>query len=341
MNNFASLLKNHCLAISFLALIGSNIHAAPVLSEIFSLGAPVGQAGHNHIYRIDIANSNAVIDLGSTNINTPGSNPPNFSVTNLAFSSNRKFYYMNPYEEVGGGHKLYSATMNSTSTLLTNVDTLVALLPTAGLTPPGVLNIIDGLTVGPNGDLYMTGYGKNAIYRYNVLSGAFTTEVHLAPGTLAQYRADLAFDPITGNLVGLGIQPNGSTRTLFEIASSLLTNGVDDADTWHYFGGLTSAWAAKALDTNTELGGNPDGIAFDPTSGDLFMSGDGTGIYSYGRNTAIRGNIIPGTATSYLNGLGFDLAAQTIEVPEPGTVILVFVGFLASLSVRRPRPTQS
>ena len=61
---------------------------------------------------------------------------------------------------------------------------------------------------------------------------------------------------------------------------SQLTNGTDDAYTWDYFGGSASAWSTKNLQSGTEIGDNPDGIAFDPTNGDLYMSGDGTGIYS-------------------------------------------------------------
>ena len=141
---------------------------------------------------------------------------------------------------------------------------------------------------------------------------------------------------LTGNLVGLGIQPDGTTRTLFEIAAALLSDGVNNADTWHYFGG-TSPWTTKVLNSSSELGSNPDGIAFDPTNGNLFMSGDGTGIYSYDRNTAVRGALIAGTGDGSLNGLGYDLAYQTIEttIPEPGTFALVLAGCCSLLLFRR------
>lgn len=282
--------------------------SATAIKEIFALGG--GAFPQDHIYRVDLS-GNTTTDLGSSGIGFP---------TNLAMSPNRTLYYMNPFDS--GGHNLYSATLNGTNTALVGAPTFVKLLPTSGL------GIIDGFTVGPNGDLYMTGYGKSEIYRYDVVTDVFSTAVHLTGG--GEFRSDLAFDPITGNLVGLGIEPGSSDRTLFEIALSLLTDNIDNAYTWNYYGGSGSAWSTKVLNTVSELGGNPDGIAFDPTNGDLYMSGDGTGIYNYNRTTAVGGALITGTGDGSLNGLGFDLAFQTreqpITVPEPGSLALMLVG---------------
>lgn len=285
--------------------------SAAAIKEIFALGG--GAFPQNHIYRIDLS-ANTVTDLGSGGIGFP---------TNLAMSPSRVLYYMNPFEVAGGGHDLYSATLNGTNTSLVGAPTFVKHLPTSGF------GIIDGFTVGPNGDLYMTGYGKSELYRYDITSDVFSTEVHLTGG--GEFRSDLAFDPITGNLIGLGIEPGSSDRTLFEVALGLLTDGIDNAYTWDYFGGSGSPWATTVLNTGLELGGNPDGIAFDPTNGDLYMSGDGTGIYAYNRSTAVRGALIAGTGDGFLNGLGYDLAFQTrtapITVPEPGTLALMLFGF--------------
>lgn len=225
--------------------------SATALKEIFSLGG--GAFPQEHIYRVDLSAS-TVTDLGHGGVSFP---------TNLAMSPSRVLYYMNPFEVLGGGHDLYSATLNGTNTALVGAPTFVKHLPTTGF------GIIDGFTVGPNGDLYMTGYGKSEIYRYDVALDVFTTEVHLTGG--GEFRSDLAFDPLSpGNLVGLGIEPGSSDRTLFQIALSLLTDGIDNAYVWDYFGGGASAWSTKVLDISTELGGNPDGIAFDPTNGDLY-----------------------------------------------------------------------
>lgn len=278
--------------------------SSAAIREIFSI-----DAGASHIYRVELDTS-TVTDLGAGGVGF---------ITNLAMSPDRTLYYMNPFEGGGGGHDLYKATLNGTNTALVGAPTFVKHLPTIGF------GIIDGFTVGPDSKLYMTGYGKSEIYRYDVVLDVFQTAVVLTGG--GEFRSDLAFDPSTGNLVGLGIEPGTSDRTLFEIPGITATTGISAAYTWSYYGGGGSAWSTKVLNSGTELGGNPDGIAFDRTNGDLYMSGDGTGIYAYNRVTAVRGALIPGTGDGFLHGLGFDLAFQTLEkplngVPEPSTLVL-------------------
>jgi hypothetical protein len=141
-------------------------------------------------------------------------------------------------------------------------------------------------------------------------------------------------------MVGLGIEPGGSgDRTLFQIPLADLTNGPTNY-TWDYYYGPTSAWATKVLNSGAELGANPDGIAFDPTNGDLYMSGDGTGIYKYGRTSAVRGDLIPGTGDGFLNGLGYDMAFQTTtkvisDAPAPLPLLGVGTGFAFTRRLRR------
>lgn len=309
-----------------LSMVGAIVlmAAAPVnaaaIKEIFSLGG--GAFPQNHIFRIDLSGG-TVTDLGSSGIDTP---------TNLAMAPDRTLYYMNPFDPAGvAGHSLYKATLNGTNTALVGAPTLVAALPTNDF------GIIDGMTVGPDGKLYMTGYGKSEIYRFNPLGGVFEVAVKLSGG--GEFRSDLAFDPITGNLVGLGIEPGSTDRTLFEIPAATVLTGVGNPYTWAYYGGAATAWATKVLNIGTQLGGNPDGLAFDPTNGDLYMSGDGTGVYAYNRTSAVRGGLIAGTGDGSLNGLGFDLAFQTREVPIgnvplPGTLALALLA-LAGLGLRQ------
>ena len=318
MNGRKKLTPAICALISTLGL-NPNIASAAPISEIFSLGG--GTFPQDHIYRVELT-TNTVTDLGSGGAGF---------TTNLAMSPSRVFYYMNPFEVAGGGHDLYTASINGTNTALVS-PTLLKHLPTTGF------GIIDGFTVGPNGDLYMTGYGKSEIYRFNTTTFAFTTEVHIVGTGNGEFRSDLAFDPVSGNLVGLGIKPGSTDRTLFQVLLSQLTDGTDDVYTWDYFGGSASAWSTKNLQSGSEIGGNPDGIAFDPTNGNLYMSGDGTGIYAYNRNTAARGALLPGTGDGFLNGLGFDLAFQTRvdTIPEPSSLALVALGFGAcACSLRR------
>lgn len=312
-------------ASSFAALLGLSSLVQPVSAasqkEIFSLGG--GAFPQDHIYRIDL-NTNTTTDLGFSGISLP---------TNLAMAPDRTLYFMNPFEGTfGPGHRLFSATLNSTNTALVGTPTLVADLPTSGF------GIIDGMTVGPNGDLYMTGYGKSQIYRYNLASNIFSTEVTLVGG--GEFRSDLAFDPIDLKMIGLGIEPGSTDRTLFQIPQAILEDGVDTAYVWDYYGGSTSAWAAQVLNTFSQLGGNPDGIAFDPTNGDLYMSGDGTGVYQYDRVTAVRGALILGTGDGSLNGLGYDLAFQTTTssintVPGPLSILGIGSALAVSRRLRR------
>lgn len=299
--------------VAAVVLAASGPAQAAAIKEIFSLGG--GAFTQDHIYRIDLTGG-TVTDLGSTGVGLP---------TNLAMAPDRTLYYMNPFE----AHSLYKATLNGTNTALVGAPTLVAALPTVGF------GIIDGMTVGPDGKLYMTGYGKSEIYRYDPVSNSFEIAVVLTGG--GEFRSDLAFDPVSGNLVGLGIEPGSTDRTLFEVPAALVLLGTSNPYSWSYFGGPSGAWSTKVLNDATELGGNPDGLAFDPTNGDLYMSGDGTGVYSYSRSTAVRGALIAGTGDGFLNGLGFDMAFQTREapigIPVPGSLSLALLA-LAGLSMR-------
>ena len=311
-------MKNFLRILACALGIATALPATAALKEIFSLGG--GAFPQDHIYRVDLSTS-TVTDLGSSGIGFP---------TNLAMAPDRTLYYMNPFE----AHSLYKATLNGTNTALVGAPTLVAALPTVGF------GIIDGMTVGPDGNLYMTGYGKNEIYRYDPVANVFAIAVVLTGGGAGggEFRSDLAFDPITGNLVGLGVEPGSTDRTLFEIPALTVLTGTSNPYTWSYYGGALGAWSTKKLDVGTELGGNPDGLAFDPTNGDLYMSGDGTGIYIYDRTTALRGALIADTGDGNLNGLGFDLAFQTrdapIGVPSPGTLWLLLVG-LGAMAMRQ------
>ena len=208
-------------------------------------------------------------------------------ITNLAMDNNRRLYYMHPFD---ASHVIYQADLDAGSNLINQQvhDTLA----------PG-MNIIDGFTIGPDQNLYITGYGHSEIYRYIVgsNSGTAATEVTLVngPGEFGEFRSDLAFDPITGYLVGIGIVPDGSGhRSLFQISAAIATNGVNDNYSWEFFGGNASPWVSLDLGSPTNtlgpLGSNPDGVAFDPTNGDLYLSGDGEKFSLWDRSNAMLTN---------------------------------------------------
>lgn len=293
--------------------------AAPV--EIFGLKSDSGGLGGPfHILRYDVG-ANSFYDCG-TIIG---------AATNLAMNANRRLYYMYPFDF---SHVLYRADLDAGNNLVNQqVETTLT---------PG-LSIIDGFTIGPDQNLYMTGYGHSEIYRYIVGSGNtfVTTEVTLlgggAGGDGSEYRSDLAFDPLTGYLVGIGIAPGGVRRTLFQIPGNLVMNGVNDYYPWEYFGGNSSPWASPTFDLGNPanpggpLGPNPDGVAFDFTTGALYLSGDGERLSLWDRYNATLINYINDPSSGADALMGWDLAFQQAAIPEPATLSLLALGGLALL----------
>ncbi len=296
--------------------------ALPVQKEIFGLANRT-----THIFRYDVI-AGTFYDCGAI--------VPSQLTTNLAMDANRRLYYMDP-NDYATGHTIWTADLDAGNNLINQqvLDTLA----------PG-LAVIDGFTIGPDQNLYMTGYGHSEIYRYDIgsMSGSAATEVTLiaSPAGKGEFRSDLAFDPISGYLVGIGIVPDGSgRRSLFQIKGSLATNGVNDNYVWEYFGGNASPWSTLDLggpgNPGGPLGGNPDGVAFDPTNGDLYLSGDDGDFSLWNRSTASLINYYPvgGPDTT----MGVDLAfQQQSTVPEPASLAFglgAAVG--AGLLVRRRR----
>ena len=259
------------VCVTLLAVVSSSTMA--VQKEIFGLSN-----GGFQITRYDVV-ANTFYNCGPTM-------DPKF-ITNLAMDNNRRLYYMHPFD---ASHVIYQADLDAGNNLINQQvhDTFA----------PG-MNIIDGFTIGPDQNLYMTGYGHSEIYRYIIgsNSGTAATEVTLVngPGEFGEFRSDLAFDPITGYLVGIGIVPDGSGhRSLFQISAAIATNGVNDNYSWEFFGGNASPWVSLDLGSPTNtlgpLGSNPDGVAFDPTNGDLYLSGDGEKFSLWDRSNAMLTN---------------------------------------------------
>jgi hypothetical protein len=250
--------------------------------------------------------------------------------------ANRRLYYMYPFQ---GGHDIWQADLDGSNNLINQqiVNTL---------TVSQNLSIIDGFTIGPNQDLYMTGYGHSEIYRYDlgVNNGLVTTEVKLVsgPNGMGEFRSDLAFDPVTNYLVGIGIVPDGTgRRSLFQIPNAIVANGLTDNYVWEFFGGNSSPWASPTFDLGSPtnltgpLGPNPDGVAFDPTNGDLYLSGDGEKFSLWDRSNATLTNYLF-SPTGQDTGMGYDLAFQT-TVPEPATISLLCIAGIAGavISIRK------
>jgi hypothetical protein len=157
----------------------------------------------------------------------------------------------------------------------------------------------------------MAGYGDDKIYGYDVATnpGATYTEITLlngGGGGGGYFRSDL------------------SVASLYQIPANIATNGVNDIYTWEFFGGNSSPWSH--INLMDYLGTNPDGVAFDPTNGDLYLSGDGERFSLWDRSTASLLNYIM-DAGGQDSGMGTDLAFQT--VPEPSALLLLASGAVA------------
>ena len=125
-----------------------------VQSEIF--GLQQDSTGNFHILRYD-AGANSFYDCGQVGSGTPQGS---LLTTNLAMDANRRLYYMHPFDP---NLVIWQADLDSGNNLINQQvhDTLT----------PG-LSIIDGFTIGPDQQLYMTGYGHSEIYRYVIGSNS-------------------------------------------------------------------------------------------------------------------------------------------------------------------------
>jgi len=177
----------------------------------------------------------------------------------------------------------------------------------------GMCDNVDGLAVGPEGNLYITAYhagrfvpasntqaaqciydlpATNGLYRY--VPGTNTMQFVGKFGNGAKFYTDLAFDtlplPLGGDLVGQGIDSTGTYRLYTLPRAAVLT-------------GTNQTFAFTPLGTSALDPGYRDGVAFDALTGDLFIGDDARGVYRVSR-TGASPVLISGTSPD----LGWDLA---------------------------------
>jgi len=217
--------------------------------------------------------------------------------TTLAMAPDRNLYLLRRFQTID---YVYSVPADNIQVNGSQIITNVQLVGSTGLG-----DNLDGLTAGPDGNLYFSAYHAtgvssgqaNGLYRFRLSTktteyvGTFANNG--GPNQHNSFYTDLAFDPISGDLVGTGYDPSGK-RTLYKIPASQVLQGVQQTFTWQSFfsGTPTIDW---------------DGIAFDPVTGDLYLSSDGGGVFLYDRITGTNLGAVAGTAGTTL---GYDLAYQ-------------------------------
>lgn len=236
----------------------------------------------------------------------------------------KTLYFMRRFQSDVHIFKLDSTNIQTTTGVITNVISL-------GST--GLGGNLDGLTAGPDGNLYFTAYdndhaafARNGLFRFHpgtaVTDFVGTFAGDAGPSGVNSFYTDLAFDPITGDLVGTGFAANGAFIPYRLSGASVLTG---NNHVYSYVNAFSS-WNGLA-----------DGLAYNRLTGDVYASSDTGGVFQIDRVT---GAIIKNIGNNAGSTIGTDLAVQadTIpSVPEPETYALMLAGLAAIGTVVRRR----
>ena len=295
--------------------------------------------------------------------------PPGIGWSTIAETPDKIIYVLRRYT-----NDVHVFSLDSTN-IQVNVRGEIINLISRGST--GLSGNLDGLTAGPDGHLYFTafendtlntGAPRNGLFRFRLapanpcpLCTAPTRDGPAPPpppttvtelvGTFAGYSGspprnlfytDLAFDPITGDLIGTGFNSSGKfipwrlPRKIALTAKNQVFKYVDAFPGWD----ISCADPKKTC--------MEDGLAFDRLTGAMYASGDSSGVFEINRNTGLikidpitgkQKNIGNNASPPDSRGIGTDLAIQvSTVVPLTDSEIWVTTsGFVFS----RPQKTFS
>ena len=298
-----------------LAIAGSCV-AGTAQAGLVDMWAMSG-SGDGNLWSIDVgANTTTLIGR----LKDPVLGDVGSGWSTVAETPDKTLYFMRRFQSDVHIFKLDSTNIQVSGGVVTNVVSL-------GST--GLGGNLDGLTAGPDGNLYFTAYdndhvafARNGLFRFHPGSavtdfvGTFANDG--GPSQRNSFYTDLAFDPMTGDLVGTGTDSAGAFIPYRLSGASVLTGNnhsytyVDAFASWN--------------------GALSDGLAYNRLTGDLYASGDSGGVYQIDRTT---GAIIKNVGNNAGSSVGTDLAVQadTIPgVPEPETYALILAG-LAGIGV--------
>lgn len=305
--------KSPLLLVVCLLAVGALTNSAHADQLVWAMAA----AGNGHLYQID-ANANTSTLIGS--IKDPLTGDVGGGWSTVAETPDKTLYFLRRYVSDINVYALDSTNIHVTGGIIDNLHSLGA---------TGLAGNLDGLTAGPDGNIYMSaydnsaaGHARNGLFRFHPSTGTLdfvgTFAGDAGPGGANSFYTDLAFDPLTGDLFGTGYDRTGAF-SIYRLPGSDVLTGANQVFTFvRAFG----AWGA-------------DGIAFDRVTGQLYESSDTGGVAEINRTTGQFVNYLANTGGTEI---GTDLAVQsdTISgVPEPGSVVLLGTAAAGALLLRR------
>jgi hypothetical protein len=324
---------------AFVLCVTLYVSSAAFAQELWTMQGTGGAGNASKIVKINVGSTPSIV-YGI------GIHDPNFGDnfgqdwTTIAVAPDRTLYVMRRFQQFVPGSStefvhIYSVPADSIHLNDNPADTIpdgvVDNLTDRGST--GLQGNVDGVTVGPDGNLYFVafdtkgGLARNGLYRFRTATsttefvGTFANQtLNLFPDGSINFNdpgtnvffTDLAFDPITGDLVGDGVDPAGH-MTLYRIDRAAALLGINQTFQWDWFGGPSGAWNGKELRSAFEP--FPDGVAFNNVNGDLYLSSDGQGVARFNRTTAaFEAYVAPDAGPSSF--FGYDLAAIAVQPPQ-------------------------